>query len=64
MGFANSLVVLIVLVVVTSSQAAVWRGSEADSCLSTLAEAKIERKAFAKAVGHGIHSLYLEPLRY
>jgi hypothetical protein len=50
--------------VVASSQAAVWRGSAADSCLNTLAEAKIERKAFATAVGHGIHSLYLEPLRY
>ena len=61
MRFTISVVILIV--VAASSQAAVWRGSAADSCLNTLAEAKIERKAFAPAVGHGIHSLYLEPLR-
>ncbi len=37
--------------------------SESESCIKTLAEQNIERQAFATAVGHGIHSLYLEPLR-
>ena len=36
----------------------------ADSCLNTLADQNIDRKTFVTAVGHGIHSLYLEPLRY
>jgi len=33
-------------------------------CLNTLAQENIDRKAFATAVGHGTHSLYLEPLRF
>jgi hypothetical protein len=31
--------------------------------MNTLSKERIDRQAFATAVGHGIHSLYLEPLR-
>ncbi len=50
----------------TSSQAAVLQPSavDADMCKNTFARENIDRKAFVKAVGHGTHSLYLEPLRY
>jgi hypothetical protein len=58
--------IFIIFVVMASSHASILRGLpvESEMCLNTLAQENIDRKAFATAVGHGTHSLYLEPLRF
>jgi hypothetical protein len=35
-----------------------------EPCSEALAKENTTRQAFAMAVAHGVHSLYLEPLRY
>jgi len=56
---------LIIFAIMAPLKASVLKGSSVDTvlCNNTLAKEKINRKAFATAIGHGTHSLYLEPLR-